>query len=246
MSGHEVFAPFPGLGRRGRHGNRFDPLFRGRKLVGLRLLGDFHRHGRVRVFRRVPGFGAGVSAPPRRRCCSRCCRLSWWQVRHSDIARSSSTRSIRCNCRTRRPTRRNWPISGCTTSPCCRFSSPPAVHLALLPHQHASRIGQVYAADLIGAGAGSVLVLGLMYLLPPFTLIPALLPALALAGGCVGRYRLRAGLAALWCWPGRNFCWRLARRRQSAPTSRSIPPRIRRVQKSGTDRKSARRISAAG
>ncbi len=62
---------------------------------------------------------------------------------------------------------------------------------------NAARIGQVYAADLLGAGAGSVLVLGLMYLLSPFALVAALLPVLALAACCIGRYRLPAGLAAL-------------------------------------------------
>ncbi len=61
---------------------------------------------------------------------------------------------------------------------------------------NAGRIGRVYAADLTGAGAGSVLVLGLMYLLPPFDLIPALLPALALAACCIGRHRLPAAVAA--------------------------------------------------
>src|SRR5271168_3068576 len=61
---------------------------------------------------------------------------------------------------------------------------------------NATRIGLVYAADLLGAGAGSVLVLVLMFSLPPFALVAALLPLLALAGCCVGRYRLRAGLAA--------------------------------------------------
>src|ERR1700692_2354953 len=44
---------------------------------------------------------------------------------------------------------------------------------------NAARIGQVYAADLLGAGAGSVLVLALMYFLPPFALVAALLPVLA-------------------------------------------------------------------
>ncbi len=58
-------------------------------------------------------------------------------------------------------------------------------------------IGRVYAADLAGAGMGSVLVLGLMFLVPPFALVPALLPVLALAAWFVGKYRVRAGLAAL-------------------------------------------------
>jgi hypothetical protein len=64
---------------------------------------------------------------------------------------------------------------------------------------HASRIGRVYAADLTGAGIGSILVLGLMYLVSPFNLIPALLPALALAGLFTTRYRKRAAAAAGLC-----------------------------------------------
>lgn len=46
---------------------------------------------------------------------------------------------------------------------------------------HANAVGRVYAWDLLGAGAGAVAALGLMWLLDPFDLIPALLPALALA-----------------------------------------------------------------
>jgi hypothetical protein len=60
----------------------------------------------------------------------------------------------------------------------------------------AAQVGRVYAADLAGAGAGCVAVLGLMYWLPPFGLIPALLPALALAGWLTPRHRVRAGVAA--------------------------------------------------
>ncbi len=43
------------------------------------------------------------------------------------------------------------------------------------------RVGIVYAYDLTGAGAGSLLVLGLMHLLHPFALVPALLVPLAVA-----------------------------------------------------------------
>jgi hypothetical protein len=60
----------------------------------------------------------------------------------------------------------------------------------------ARRIGMVYAADLAGAGIGCVIVLGLMYIVPPFALIPALLPALALAGCFITRHRLPAATAA--------------------------------------------------
>ena len=58
------------------------------------------------------------------------------------------------------------------------------------------RIGLVYAADLIGAGIGSIVVLGLMYFVPPFALVPALLPALCAAGGFVKRYRKHSLLAS--------------------------------------------------
>jgi hypothetical protein len=61
---------------------------------------------------------------------------------------------------------------------------------------HAARIGRVYAADLTGAGAGSVLVLALMYVLPPFALIPALLPLLACSAWFIPRHRLASGMSA--------------------------------------------------
>ncbi len=62
---------------------------------------------------------------------------------------------------------------------------------------NAQWIGRVYAADLTGSGVGSVLVLALMYFVPPFELVPVLLPALALAAWFVGKYRVRAGVAAV-------------------------------------------------
>ncbi len=58
-------------------------------------------------------------------------------------------------------------------------------------------LGRVYAADLAGAGAGSVLVLGLMYVVPPFGLVAWLLPLLAASAWFVPRHRLAAGLGAL-------------------------------------------------
>jgi len=61
---------------------------------------------------------------------------------------------------------------------------------------NAEKIGRVYAADLTGAGIGSILVLFLMYLCPPFRLIPALLPALAFAALFTTRHRRRATAAA--------------------------------------------------
>jgi hypothetical protein len=62
---------------------------------------------------------------------------------------------------------------------------------------NAARIGLLYAADLAGAGIGSIAVLGLMFLVPPFALIPALLPALAVAALFVTRFRKRAAGAAM-------------------------------------------------
>lgn len=44
-----------------------------------------------------------------------------------------------------------------------------------------ARIGRIYACDLAGAGAGALVVLALMAFVPPFHLLAALLPALALA-----------------------------------------------------------------
>jgi hypothetical protein len=61
---------------------------------------------------------------------------------------------------------------------------------------NAHRIGRVYAADLTGAGIGAILVLGLMYAVAPFALVPALLPALALAGAFANRHRKAAALSA--------------------------------------------------
>ena len=47
--------------------------------------------------------------------------------------------------------------------------------------RNASRIGPVYAADLIGAGAGSACILLAMYVVPAFHLVPLLLVPLAIA-----------------------------------------------------------------
>jgi len=63
------------------------------------------------------------------------------------------------------------------------------------------QVGRVYGADLLGAGAGSALVLGLMNIVHPFALVPALLVPLALAtwfAPAAGRWRPGlAGMAAL-------------------------------------------------
>jgi hypothetical protein len=59
-----------------------------------------------------------------------------------------------------------------------------------------SRAGIVYAFDLTGAGAGSLLVLGLMRLLHPFVLVPALLVPLAIAAVLPGRKQGQGLLAS--------------------------------------------------
>ena len=68
------------------------------------------------------------------------------------------------------------------------------VALSFVVNDH--RVAQVYGADLLGAGAGSMLVLGLMFIIHPFLLIPALLVLLALACWCGP---VRAGLAGTVC-----------------------------------------------
>ncbi len=58
------------------------------------------------------------------------------------------------------------------------------------------RINRVYGFDLTGAGVGAALVLGLMSLLHPFQLVPALLILIGLAA-LIGPRRVMVGLAAL-------------------------------------------------
>ena len=55
------------------------------------------------------------------------------------------------------------------------------LYISLAFMLNARQIGRVYAYDLIGAGVGSALVLGLMFVLHPFWLVPALLVPLALS-----------------------------------------------------------------
>jgi hypothetical protein len=62
---------------------------------------------------------------------------------------------------------------------------------------NSERIGRVYAADLTGAGCGSIFVLALIYLCSPFRLIAALLPILALAALFAPRFRIQATAAAI-------------------------------------------------
>lgn len=60
-----------------------------------------------------------------------------------------------------------------------------------------TRLGKVYAADMVGAAAGTMLVLGLMFVVPAFALAAWLLPLLALAALFTPQYRTQAVLAAL-------------------------------------------------
>jgi MFS family permease len=63
--------------------------------------------------------------------------------------------------------------------------------------RYAGSVGRVYAFDLTGAGAGAASVLGAMYFVHAFGLVPLLLLPLALAALFADRsYRLRAALAA--------------------------------------------------
>jgi hypothetical protein len=59
------------------------------------------------------------------------------------------------------------------------------------------RIGLVYGFDLTGAGAGAALTLALMWLVPPFDLVAALLPLLAAAGLLARRARVSAPAACV-------------------------------------------------
>ncbi len=59
------------------------------------------------------------------------------------------------------------------------------------------RVGLVYAFDLTGAGAGSALVLALMFVVPPFRLVPVLLMPLAASALCLPGRRFAGALAAL-------------------------------------------------
>lgn len=47
---------------------------------------------------------------------------------------------------------------------------------------YARAIGRVYGWDLVGAGVGAIVAIGLLFVLHPFDLVPALLPVMALAG----------------------------------------------------------------
>ena len=72
------------------------------------------------------------------------------------------------------------------------------IYISLAFILNAKEIGRVYAYDLIGAGAGSALVLGLMFLVHPFLLVPTLLVPLALSAGFQpGRWSWLGTLAAI-------------------------------------------------
>jgi hypothetical protein len=61
---------------------------------------------------------------------------------------------------------------------------------------HPSRVGLVYGFDLTGAGIGAALVLALMFVVPPFHLVPVLLLPLAASALCVPGRRFAGALAA--------------------------------------------------
>jgi len=94
---------------------------------------------------------------------------------------------------------------------------------------HPGRTGLVYAFDLTGAGAGAALVLALMFLVPPFHLVAALLPALALAVLFVPGRPGPSCLPRCWRWsrPRRCCCW--TTRHGSTTSSRSTPRCTRRT-----------------
>lgn len=72
------------------------------------------------------------------------------------------------------------------------------IYISLTFILNAREIGRVYAYDLIGAGFGSALVLGLMFLVHPFMLVPVLLIPLALSAGFQpGKWTWLGGLAAV-------------------------------------------------
>jgi len=71
------------------------------------------------------------------------------------------------------------------------------LYIALIFILNPREIGRVYAYDLIGAGLGSALALGLMFLVHPFLLAPVLLVPLALAPLFQpGRFRILGGVLA--------------------------------------------------
>jgi hypothetical protein len=62
---------------------------------------------------------------------------------------------------------------------------------------HARRTGLVYGFDLTGAGVGAALVLALMFVVPPFRLVPVLLLPLGGAALCLPGRRFAGALAAI-------------------------------------------------
>jgi hypothetical protein len=62
---------------------------------------------------------------------------------------------------------------------------------------HPLRVGLVYGFDLTGAGVGSALILALMFVVPPFHLVPVLLLPLAGSALCLPGRRFAGALAAV-------------------------------------------------
>ena len=77
------------------------------------------------------------------------------------------------------------------------------IYISLAFILNTREIGRVYAYDLIGAGIGSAVVLGLMFLVHPFLLVPALLVPLALSAAFQpGKLQWLGALAALMALAG--------------------------------------------
>ncbi len=77
------------------------------------------------------------------------------------------------------------------------FFSLAGLYVSLCFVRHDQEIGRVYGYDLTGAGVGSLAALGLMEVLGPFDLLPALLVPLALAAVSVRRFGRVAAVLAL-------------------------------------------------
>ena len=166
--------------------------------VVLALLRDaFARHG---------AFGAGGAAGA-----AGACRLRWGFIT------PRPTRSIRCNCRIRRPGRRSCGTSPATMPCLLPFFFLAGLFVSLSFVLNAERIGVVYGYDLTGAGAGAALVLAAMFLLHAFFLVPLLLVPLA-ASACSSRgggAGWRQGPRWLRCSAARRCCCSTARPRST-------------------------------
>ncbi len=123
---HRAGAAVPRVVGCGGIRDRADPLLRRREVVGIRLLGDLHRDGRICPERRDPGAVSRCLRASRRGAAGRRCRRCWSLPPRSASTSPRPIRSIRCNCRTRRPGASSSGTSPATTPACCPSSSSPA------------------------------------------------------------------------------------------------------------------------